>query len=100
MKFAVNTYSFARPIRTGEIGFFDIFKKASEMGFDGVEIVDVPPEFLDKLDVFAKKVSEEAKKYGLEISNWALDADFIGRDTEKEMRRLHNDPFVRLKVVL
>lgn len=41
MKFAVSTYSFSQLIQKGEMTQLDCIAKAGEMGFDGVEMVEI-----------------------------------------------------------
>lgn len=76
MKYAVSTYSFSRLIDTGKMTQLDCISKAKEMGFDGVELVDIA-NFADG-DVlgYAKKLADEAERCGIELSNFAFTADF------------------------
>lgn len=76
MKYAVSTYSFSRLIDSGKMTQLDCISKAKEMGFDGVELVDIA-NFADG-DVlgYAKKLADEAERCGIELSNFAFTADF------------------------
>lgn len=76
MKYAVSTYSFSQLIDTGKMTQLDCISKAKEMGFDGVELVDIA-NFADG-DVlgYAKKLADEAERCDIELSNFAFTADF------------------------
>lgn len=76
MKYAVSTYSFSRLIYSGKMTQLGCISKAKEMGFDGVELVDIA-NFADG-DVlgYAKKLADEAERCGIELSNFAFTADF------------------------
>ena len=76
MKYAVSTYSFSRLIDSGKMTQLDCISKAKEMGFDGVELVDIA-NFADG-DVlgYAKKLADGAERCDIELSNFAFTADF------------------------
>lgn len=76
MKYAVSTYSFSRLIESGKMTQLDCISKAKEMGFDGVELVDIA-NFADG-DVlgYAKKLADGAERCDIELSNFAFTADF------------------------
>lgn len=49
MKIAVSTYSFQRLINAGGMSQLDCIRQAREMGFDGVEIMELfPPEGMER----------------------------------------------------
>ena len=77
MKYAVSTYSFSQLIDSGKMTQLDCISKAKEMGFDGVELVDIA-NFADG-DVlgYAKKLADEAERCGIELSNFAFTADLL-----------------------
>ena len=91
MKFAVTTYSFAQLSRKKLITQFECIAKAKELGFDGIEIFDIPQEILDagELMEYAEKVKAEAKRVGIELANFASSADFTTcADINEEIARV------------
>lgn len=78
MKIATSTYSFLQLMQRGEMTQFGCIAKAKELGFDGIELVDV--ERYAKGDVvdYAKRLGEEAERLGMPISNFTFGADFVG----------------------
>ncbi|MEG0691768.1 MAG: sugar phosphate isomerase/epimerase [Oscillospiraceae bacterium] len=81
MKVSVSTYSFQKMLDSGEITQFGIIEKAKELGFDGVEFVDILPHDGSSVEEYAKKLGEECKRVGMHISNYTIGADFlIGSD--------------------
>ena len=85
IKFCVSTYSFQKLIKKGEMTQFDTIKKAKEMGFDGIEIVEFEAPEGEDIKDYAKRLKEEADKVGIEIANFCMGADFInGRNVKKE----------------
>ena len=93
MKYSVSIYSFMNVIRNGEITAFECIKKAKELGFDAIELVDFV-NFKGSCEQWAddaKKIREEADKHGLEISALAISADLINGsngDSQKEIERI------------
>ena len=69
----------------------DCIKKAKEMGFDAIEMVEIANFAQDDLMGYAKELAKEAQKQKIEISNLAVGADFINAfngDTAKEIERV------------
>ena len=91
MKYAVSSYSFSNLIKSGEMTQLDCIKKAKEMGFDAIEMVEIANFAQDDLMGYAKELAKEAQKQKIEISNLAVGADFINAfngDTAKEIERV------------
>ncbi len=87
MKVSVSSYSYSA------LGTSDAerMKLAKEMGFDGIEYAEInPPEGVDKL-THAKNLSTLAKELGIEITNYAIGADFINKDVDTEIERLKKE---------
>ena len=91
MKYAVSSYSFSQLINSGEMTQLDCIKKAKEMGFDAIEMVEIN-DFADgDLMGYAKEIAEEAKVQNIPISNFAFGADFVNGsngDTANEIERV------------
>ena len=88
MKVSVSTYSYAQLINSGKMTQLDCISKAKEMGFDSVEIESIHPHDGSCEKEYSKKLSEEAKRLSMPISNFTFGADFINGsngDTKKEI---------------
>lgn len=91
MKFSVSSYSFAALMRTGEMTQLDCVKKAKEMGFDGIEFVDITPHDGSSREEYADQLRQACEKEQLTISNYTISADFLngsGGDTAAEVKRV------------
>ncbi len=91
MKYAVSSYSFSQYINSGKLTTFSCIEKAKELGFDAIEFVDFGFPEDEAPREYAGKLAEEAKRVGIEISNYAVGADFLagsGGDLYKEVERL------------
>lgn len=91
MKFAVSTYSFSQLMNNGEITQLGCIKKAKELGFDGVELVDIAAYAGDDLNGYAKQLAQEAEKNDIILSNLAFGADLINgsnADFQAEIERM------------
>lgn len=89
MKFSVSSYSFQRLLNNGTYTQLDLIKIAKDMGFDGIEFIDLmPPEGVTDAE-YAVMLRKEAKKQGIEIVNYTIGADFLGeKGWEAEAQRL------------
>ncbi len=89
MKFSVSSYSFQRLLNSGKYTQLDLIKVAKEMGFDGIEFIDLmPTDGLTDLE-FAKVLRAAAEKEGIEIVAYTIGADFLGEKSwEEEAKRL------------
>lgn len=83
MKVGVSSYSFQQYLDAKKMNLEDVLIKASELGFDAVEIVDfdmpesVTEEYIDGL----KKI---AKENNIEICAYLAGGEFLGTDEERE----------------
>ena len=86
MKTAVSSYSFSQYIRDGKMTQLDCVKKAAEMGFDGIEFVELTPcensTHEDRL-AYAAQIRKEAEKYGIEIVAYTIGANLYQLTDEK-----------------
>ncbi len=91
MKISVSTYSFDQYLRTGQMTQLDCIQKAKELGFEGVEFVDIlPPEGVSK-EEYAQILRAECEKLGMAVSNFTFSADFLNGcngDTAAEIERV------------
>lgn len=89
MKFSVSSYSFQRLLNNGTYTQLDLIKIVKDMGFNGIEFIDLmPPEGVTDAE-YAATLRKEAKKQGIEIVNYTIGADFLGeKGWEAEAERL------------
>jgi len=77
MKISVSSYSFNKLLSDGTMTQLDCIGKAKEMGFDGIEFVDIiPPKGMSK-EAYAKVLGSECKRVGLPITSFTFGADFL-----------------------
>ena len=91
MKFAVSSYSFGQYTGSGRLTTFGCIEKAKEMGFDAIEFVEFNGPNGETPLEYAGKLRAEADRVGIEISNFAVGADFLNGsdgDLEAEVNRV------------
>ena len=89
MKFSVSSYSFQRLLNSGKYTQLDLIGVAKEMGFDGIEFIDLMPTGgMSDLE-YAAVLRDAAEKAGIEIVAYTIGADFLGeKGWEAEAQRL------------
>ena len=89
MKFSVSSYSFQRLLNSGKYTQLDLIGVAKEMGFDGIEFIDLmPTDGMSDLE-YAAVLRDAAEKAGIEIVAYTIGADFLGeKGWEAEAQRL------------
>jgi len=93
MKIGISSYDFSKPIKEGRMTLFDAISFAAQTGYDAIEFTDlVPPEGEDTAS-YARRIRDACAEKGIEISAYAVWADFInsfggdiGRETERVER--------------
>ncbi|MEG2087320.1 MAG: sugar phosphate isomerase/epimerase [Angelakisella sp.] len=91
MKTAVSSYSFWKLIQKGEMTQFDCVAKAKELGFDGIEFIDLAPHDGSTQAQYAKKLADESRRVGIAITNYTVGADFLtgsNGDVDAEIARV------------
>ncbi len=87
MKIGVSSYSFQQLISSGEETQLSIIKKAKDMGFDGIEFIDLdPPEGISEKE-YAAMIKEESEKFSLHVTAYTISANLLkdtGVDAEVE----------------
>ncbi|MBQ2973486.1 MAG: sugar phosphate isomerase/epimerase [Clostridia bacterium] len=87
MKIGVSSYSFQQLISSGKETQLSIMKIAKEMGFDGIEFIDLSPENDMSETEYASLLREESEKLSLPITAYTISANLLsdsGLDTEVE----------------
>lgn len=88
MKIGVSSYSFEKYRATTGCSYFELCDKAKEIGFDGIEFIDLKAEEGETVLSLAAKIKEHCDKIGLEISAYTVGADFMKEDIEAEVERI------------
>ena len=91
MRPGVSTYSFRKHIVATKCNYIDVCNLAKEMGFEGIEFVELDNrEFGITNDPIAcaKEIKEHCAKIGLEIIAYAVGANILADDFEKEYERI------------
>ncbi len=87
MKIGVSSYSFQQLISSGEESQLSIIKKAKDIGFDGIEFIDLdPPEGISEKE-YAEMIREESEKLSLPVTAYTISANLLkdtGVDAEVE----------------
>lgn len=86
MKIAVSSYSYSQ-LKNSDFERIDL---AKQMGFEGIEFAEINPGDRDKVE-YATELKAYADKVGVEISNYAIGADFINKDVDGEIERLKKE---------
>ncbi len=87
MKIGVSSYSFQQLISSGKESQLSIMKKAKEMGFDGIEFIDLSPSDGMSEAEYAEKIREESEKLSLPVISYTISANLLnesGLDAEVE----------------
>lgn len=89
MKFSVSSYSFQRLLNSGKYTQLDLINVAKEMGFDGIEFIDLmPTDGMSDIE-YAALLRDAAEKADIEIVAYTIGADFLGeKGWEAEAQRL------------
>lgn len=87
MKIGVSSYSFQQLINSGEETQLSIMKKAKEMGFDGIEFIDLSPVDGISEKEYAEMIKEESEKLSFPVISYTISANLLsdsGLDAEVE----------------
>lgn len=91
MKISISTYSFGPLMGSGRLTQFDCIRKAKEMGFDGIEFVDILPHDGSLPEEYAKELRLECEAQNLPIASYTFGSDFLNGsdgDLEAEIERV------------
>lgn len=81
MKLGVSTYSLLNALRSGEMTVLDVIQWIADHGGEHVEIVPFGFTLVDNPDLI-DAVRNKAEEVGIDISNYAILADFLKDDKE------------------
>ena len=85
MNIGVSSYSFRKYQKATGCSNIDLCDKAKELGFDGIEFIDLPGE--DKI-AEAKEIRRHCEEIGLPIVAYTVGANFEAEDLEAEIARV------------
>ena len=86
MKIGVSSYSFSKYMRETGCNYFKICDIAKEIGFEGIEFIDLNLDVqpAESQIALAKEIRAYCDSIGLEIVAYTIGADFIDRENEVE----------------
>ena len=87
MKIGVSSYSFQQLISSGCETQLSIMKKAKDMGFEGIEFIDLDPPQGVSEEEYASMIREESEKLSLPVISYTIGANMLkdtGVDAEVE----------------
>lgn len=89
MKTGVSSYSFSQLLNSGKYTQLDLIPLAKEMGFDGIEFIDLDtPEGMSEIE-FAQALAAESKRCDLPIISYTVWADLLNANNlDDEVTRL------------
>lgn len=85
MKIGVSSYSFRKYQKATGCSYIDLCDKAKELGFDGIEFIDLKTEN-DLAE--AEKIRKHCEEIGLPIAAYTVGANFQLDDLGEEVRRV------------
>lgn len=91
MKLCVSSYSFSRYIREKGINYLNMCDIAQEIGFEGVEFIELDaPDLGVTKDCMgtAEAIRNHCQRIGLDVVAYTVGADLLKRNIEEEKARL------------
>lgn len=88
MKIGVSSYSFAKHIEKTGCDYIEICRIAKEIGFDGIEFIDLKPKAGATVIETAREIRKYCDEISLEIIAYTVGANLIGENAEREVEAL------------
>ncbi|ASN04201.1 sugar phosphate isomerase/epimerase family protein [Virgibacillus necropolis] len=82
MKLGMSSYSLVRAINSGEMSILDVIGWTADQGGDHIELVPMGYTLTDNPDLL-EAILQKTKEKGIEISNYAIGADFLPASQEE-----------------
>ncbi|WP_054711129.1 sugar phosphate isomerase/epimerase [Bacillus sp. JCM 19041] len=82
MKAGISSYSLNQAIQSGEMTILDVVDYVADVGADHIEIVPIGFDLLEN-PALVDEIANRTRARGLEISNYAVGANFIQETTEE-----------------
>lgn len=90
MKLGISSYSLQGAINSKEMTILDVVQWVADQGGEHVEIVPIGFSLVDDLSL-VDAIRQKADDTGIEISNYAIGANFLTDDFEKEIERVKQE---------
>ncbi|GGE38182.1 sugar phosphate isomerase [Pullulanibacillus camelliae] len=93
MKFGLSSYSLNGALKKGNMTILDVIEWSKEQGAEHVEIVPIGFSFVEH-DELVDQVREKALKVGIDLSNYAIGANFVDKTSEalaQEIERVKSE---------
>lgn len=88
MKLGVSTYSLSKAFTAGEMDLSDMFSYCESFGVEHMEIVPIGFD-LTIDEHLIEVIKDSAEQYGIELSNYAISANFAGLDDGALMEEIN-----------
>lgn len=88
MKLSVSSYSYSQYINNGKMTQLDCVLRAHEMGFEGIDFIDLFADTLDGQKELAKRIREECEKYGIEVVAYTIGANLFNGNRDRDLREI------------
>jgi len=100
MKIGVSSYSFSKYMKESGCNYFKICDIAKEIGFEGIEFIDLSLDVqpAESQIALAKEIRAYCESINLPIAAYTIGADFIDRENEVERLKGQVDVAVALGV--
>ncbi len=89
MRIAVSSYSFLGAMKDGRMTLLDVIPKAKELGFEGVEIVNLGDS--DAIRKSADQLRALSKAYALPIVSYMTSGNFLDGDLDCEVDKMKRE---------
>ena len=87
MKMGVTSYSFVNKVFNDHWDWYDVIRKAAEMGFEGVELANLTDDWLSgQVKYTLDGLKRTARECGITICSWMLSADYAADPTGEVAR--------------
>jgi inosose dehydratase len=90
MKLGISSYSLQGAINSKEMSILDVVQWVADQGGEHVEIVPIGFSLADDMSL-VDAIRQKAETAGIEISNYAIGANFLTDDFEKEIERVKQE---------
>ncbi|HEU5138387.1 MAG TPA: sugar phosphate isomerase/epimerase family protein [Bacillales bacterium] len=90
MKIGLSSYSLSRAIQAGDMTILDVIEWTAAQGGEHIEVVPIGFDFEGNPGL-ANDIRLKAKEVGIDISNYAIGADFVKNDFQQEINRVKKE---------
>ena len=100
MKIGVSSYSFSKYMKDTGCTYIDVCNLAKEIGYGGIEFIDLKPEISGLEDdvATARQIRAHCSEIGLGIAAYTIGANFLGEDPDAEVERVKHQVEVAVEL--